>query len=100
MLDAGVQFAADARREGRRLLIHCEHGIGRSATVALCVMVARGADPLTALRQAKDARALVSPSPAQYDAWSRWIRRRAPAAPVPDFEAFKAVAYRHLKAGA
>jgi hypothetical protein len=100
MLDAGVQFAAEARRVGRRLLVHCEHGIGRSATVALCILVERGLDPLQALIRAKDARALVSPSPAQYEAWTQWIMRRAPAAKAPSFDAFKAIAYRHLKAGA
>jgi protein-tyrosine phosphatase len=81
-------------------LIHCEHGIGRSATVALCVMVDRGWKPLEALARAKTARALVSPSPAQYEAWSTWMRRRRPEAEVPHFDAFKAIAYRHLKLSA
>ncbi|RAK52807.1 protein-tyrosine phosphatase family protein [Phenylobacterium deserti] len=100
MLDAGVAFAADARREGRRLLIHCEHGIGRSATVALCVLVDRGMGPMEALSRSKDVRELVSPSPAQYEAWTCWLGRSAPQARVPTFDAFKAVAYRHLTAGA
>lgn len=99
-LDAAVDFAAEARREGLRLLIHCQHGIGRSATLALCVLADRGIDPLTALRRAKDARALVSPSPSQYQAWALWLSRRAPQAKVPPFDAFKAVAYRHLSAEA
>jgi protein-tyrosine phosphatase len=100
MLDEAVEFATDAQREGLRLLIHCEHGIGRSATVALCVLVHRGLAPLAALAQAKDARALVSPSPAQYEAWTAWVRRRVPTAQVPRFDAFKAIAYRHLSAQA
>jgi len=100
MLDDGVAFAADARREGRRLLIHCEHGIGRSATVALCVLVDRGLGPLEALARAKDVRALVSPSPAQYEAWTQWIGRRSPEVRIPTFDAFKAIAYRHLAARA
>jgi protein-tyrosine phosphatase len=96
-LDRGVAFARGAQRTGRKLLIHCQHGIGRSALVALCVMVDRGWRPLEALARAKNARALVSPSPAQYEAWSAWLRRRRPEAEVPPFEAFKAIAYRHLK---
>ena len=36
-------------------------------------------------------------SPAQYEAWSEWLRRRAPETAVPGFEDFKAIAYRHLK---
>jgi len=96
MLDRGVGFARDADRAGRRLLIHCEHGAGRSATVALCVMVDRGFQPLDALSRAKAARVHVSPSPPQYEAWARWLRRRAPETDIPHFDAFKAIAYSHL----
>ena len=49
---------------------------------------------------AKDLRERVSPSPAQYEAWIAWMRRRTPQARVPDFDAFKAIAYRHLAVGA
>lgn len=97
MLDDGVGFARRAAAAQRRLLIHCEHGIGRSATVALCVLVDRGLRPLEALARAKAARALVSPSPVQYEAWTEWLRRCVPQAEVPGFEAFKAIAYRHLQ---
>lgn len=93
MLDDGVAFAA--RHLGRRVLIHCEHGIGRSAIVALCVLVDRGHEPLAALMLAKDRRAKVSPSPAQYEAWVRWLRARGLR--VPTFTEFAAVAYRHLQ---
>lgn len=98
-LDAGAAFADAARAAGSRLLVHCQLGIGRSATLALCVLVDRGWDPLAALSAAKDLRERVSPSPAQYEAWAAWIRRRAPAAQVPHFDAFKAIAYRHLALG-
>ena len=96
MLDVGVGFARSAAASGRRLLIHCQHGIGRSALVALCVLVDRGDAPLVALRRAKDARERISPSPPQYDAWAAWLRRRDPAAAVPPFDAFAEIAYRHL----
>jgi len=96
MLDRAVGFARDVDRAGRRLLIHCEHGVGRSATVALCVMVDRGYEPLEALAQTKAARALVSPSPPQFEAWARWLRRRAPDSQVPHFDDFRAIAYSHL----
>jgi predicted protein tyrosine phosphatase len=99
-LDQGVAFARAAAAEGRNLLIHCEHGIGRSATVALCVMVDRGFAPLEALATAKGVRPLVSPSPAQYEAWTDWLRRQSPDAEVPHFDAFKAIAYSHLALGA
>ncbi|HZZ89631.1 MAG TPA: dual specificity protein phosphatase family protein [Caulobacteraceae bacterium] len=95
MLDEGVGFARWMAHERRRLLIHCEHGIGRSATLALCCLVDRGLEPLDALRHAKDARALVSPSEAQYRAWACWIERSGKGA-APSYHAFGTIAYRHL----
>ncbi len=48
----------------------------------------------------KDRRALVSPSPAQFACWSNWLEwhRRTNEVPwqLPDFDEFKAIAYRHL----
>lgn len=96
MLDEGVAFAREAARADLRLLVHCEHGIGRSATVALCILVDRGFSPMAALNVAKDARALVSPSQAQFEAWTTWIGRRAPRARAPSYHEFGCVAYRHL----
>ncbi|MDB5592756.1 dual specificity protein phosphatase family protein [Enterovirga sp.] len=97
-LREGVAFATRATAEGRRVLVHCQHGIGRSATLALCILVERGMEPLEALTLAKDRRELVSPSPAQYECWVDWLRAhpRAESWTVPDFPSFKAVAYRHL----
>lgn len=104
MLDQGVAFANGHIDREERVLIHCEHGIGRSATLALCVLVSRGHPPLEALERAKTRRPLVSPSPAQYEAWTEWLRRwraRHPAAwDIPDFDSFKAIAYRHLQGAA
>jgi len=101
MIERGVEFARRAMRSGSRVLIHCEHGIGRSATLALCVMVAEGWAPMGALNRAKNRRALVSPSPAQYRAWTdwlgRWKARHGADWDIPDFASFKTVAYRHLR---
>jgi protein tyrosine phosphatase (PTP) superfamily phosphohydrolase (DUF442 family) len=96
MLDAGVAFAAEIAAQGGALLIHCEHGIGRSATLALCVLVDRGLAPLQALTLAKDARDRISPSRSQYEAWVEWIGRRSPGVAVPSYPDFGVVAYRHL----
>ena len=95
MLDDGVAFAAEQAGARRKLLIHCEHGIGRSALLTLCVLTDRGMAPLEALALAKDRRAPVSPSPAQFEAWREWLARRGMAA--PDFDAFAEIAYRHLR---
>ncbi len=94
-LDQGVAFARNARRDRLKTLIHCEHGIGRSALLALCVLVDRGLAPLAALSLAKDARAVLSPSETQFRAWARWIERRSPGA-APGFDDFCRIAYRHL----
>jgi protein-tyrosine phosphatase len=96
MLDAGVAFAAEMTNAGRTVLIHCEHGIGRSAMLALCILVDRGLEPLKALKLAKDGRNLVSPSRSQYEAWITWIGRRSPEATIPSFHEFGMIAYRHL----
>ena len=94
MLDKGVAFAADRIRRGEKVLIHCQHGIGRSPLLALCVMIDQGWEPLEALRHAKDLREAVSPSRSQYDGWAAWLSARGKSA--PDYHTFGCVAYRHL----
>lgn len=96
-LDKGVEFSRANLESGRRVLIHCRHGIGRSALLALCVLVDRGHEPLAALRLAKDRRAVVSPSEAQYRAWAKWLARHGHE--VPDYHSFGCIAYRHLAHG-
>ena len=100
-LDAGVRFACTRIDAGSRVLVHCQHGIGRSAVLGLCVMVARGEPPLQALGRMKDRRALVSPSPDQFECWRGWLERRQRthevAWTVPTFDAFAQIAYRHLR---
>ncbi len=97
MLDEGVAFAQAHIAAGRRVLAHCHFGIGRSTTLVLCVLVARGYAPLEALALAKAQRALVSPSQQQYKAWAAWLVARRHGAPA--FEAFAEIAYSHLRQG-
>jgi hypothetical protein len=94
MLDEGVAFAREQMRSGGRVLIHCQHGIGRSALLALCVLVDLGYEPLAALNLTKDRRAVVSPSHDQYLGWAEWLRRHGHDA--PDAHSFGCIAYRHL----
>jgi hypothetical protein len=95
MIDQGVAFARSARAMARRLLVHCEHGIGRSAMLVLCILTDRGVEPMAALRLVKERRARVSPSPAQYEGWVAWLRLRTPSgqAAPPTYAAFAEVAY-------
>jgi protein-tyrosine phosphatase len=96
MLDDGVAFAADQLAAGRRLLIHCEHGVGRSALLALCVLADRG---MTAAGRARTRQepplAGVRPTRRQYEAWQAWLAARG--LEPPGFDAFAEIAYRHLR---
>ena len=97
MLEQGVRFAREQMDDGRKVLIHCQHGIGRSALLALCVLVDQGWEPLEALGHAKDKRAVISPSLSQYEGWAEWLRSRGVTA--PDYHTFGCIAYCHLANG-
>jgi hypothetical protein len=101
MIEDGVVWVTQHVRDGHKVYIHCEHGVGRSALLALCCMVALGHAPLDALALAKKQRWQVSPSPEQlrtFLAWlESWCARHAPAWTVPAFEELTAIAYSHLK---
>jgi protein-tyrosine phosphatase len=96
-LERGVGFVRDRLARGDKVLIHCQHGIGRSALLALCVLVDAGWQPIGALEHAKNLRLVVSPSKSQYDGWATWLRARGTA--VPDYHSFGCIAYRHLANG-
>ena len=99
-IEEGVAWVNERLDRGSRVLIHCQHGIGRSALLALCVLVSRGDEPLDALIRAKEARRIVSPSPDQLAAFTRFCslhRERAGAAwEIPSFDTLASIAYRHL----
>ena len=102
-LARGVAWVAGALAARRKVLIHCQHGIGRSALLAMCVLVDTGVPPLAAMLLAKDAREVVSPSPEQLGAFIAFAQqRRGPTASwvVPSFEALAEIAYRHLQPAA
>jgi predicted protein tyrosine phosphatase len=96
-LERGVQFARGHIERGNRILIHCQSGIGRAPSLALCVLVELGFEPLDAIAHAKDCREAVSPSYEQYQGWARWLESRGKAA--PDYHEFGCIAYRHLASG-
>ena len=96
-LDRGVRFTREQMESGKKVLIHCQHGIGRSALLALCVLVDEGWEPLEALGHAKDVRSVVSPSRSQYEGWAAWLASRGKQ--VPDYHTFGCIAYRHMASG-
>jgi protein-tyrosine phosphatase len=101
MIDDGVAWVRSRLDAGTRVLIHCEHGIGRSALLALCTLVAEGVDPLHAMNRLKAARPVASPAAEQLEAfrgWAvRWRRRTGARWDVPSFDALAWVAYAHLR---
>ena len=96
-LEKGVRFVGERIERKEKVLIHCQHGIGRSALLALCVLVDQGWAPLEALLRAKDRREVVSPSLSQFEGWAAWLRSRG--LEPPDYHSFGCIAYRHLARG-
>ena len=100
MLRMGVAWVFEGLARGDRVLIHCQHGIGRSALLACCVLVGQGDTPAQALERAKRARARVCPSPGQLHAllrWSAdWYRDRGAECPPVTWDDLAGIAYRYL----
>ncbi|WP_375757152.1 dual specificity protein phosphatase family protein [Corallococcus exercitus] len=103
MIHDGVAWVRERLAREQKVLIHCEHGIGRSALLTLCVLVDQGMEPLAALELAKTRRPCVSPSPEQLGAFLEYTRDVHAGGsvpwPVPTLEALGTIAYRHLRAG-
>ncbi|WP_224240058.1 protein-tyrosine phosphatase family protein [Hyalangium gracile] len=101
MLRDGVRWVTQHLERGHKVYIHCEHGVGRSAMLALCVLVAQGDSPLEALRRAKRARRQVSPSPEQLEVflfWAEdWRAQHRLSWELPTFDALADIAYSHLR---
>ncbi|PTL81973.1 dual specificity protein phosphatase family protein [Vitiosangium sp. GDMCC 1.1324] len=101
MLDQGVQWVHGHLSQGHKVYIHCEHGIGRSALLALCVLVELGHAPLEALSLAKRARPRVSPSPEQLETFMLWAEERRVTRSLPwstpSFDELADLAYSHLR---
>jgi protein-tyrosine phosphatase len=97
MLDDGARWVCEQLDRGHRVYIHCEHGIGRSVLLALCVLALRGTGPLDALEQVKTARWQASPSQHQLEGFREFLRRRT-SHRVPPLDALCAISWRHLRA--
>jgi len=102
MIRLGVNWVAAALAQRKRVLIHCEYGIGRSALLACCVLVRQGYAPCEALLIAKQARSIVSPSPDQLHALIAWTTywHRAQNRPCPQvsWDELAAIAYQRPSA--
>jgi hypothetical protein len=104
LLEQGVICVLDALSRRLRVVVHCQHGIGRSALLVSCVLIAQGDGPCQALAMLKRARPIVSPSPTQLHALlafgNCWCDRhdlpRWPAA----WQDLADIAYAHVAADA
>jgi Dual specificity phosphatase, catalytic domain len=93
MLDDGVAWVRAQLAGGHRVYIHCEHGIGRSVLLTLCVLVDLGFEPLEALVHVKRSRQKASPSPEQLEAFRTWVSRRGDRFAVPALDALCRIAW-------
>src|SRR5262249_42872932 len=74
-----VESLADELRQGRGVGIHCRIGVGRSALVAVCVLVVLGEPLEPAWALVQRARGLSVPDTPQQQAWvSAWAAGFAP----------------------
>src|SRR5688572_3742972 len=74
----GVEWVCDGLERSDGVLIHCERGIGRAASLACCVLMARGfklTEAMELLVRAR-SRARVAPSAAQIEALLAWTAER------------------------
>ncbi len=61
----GVAWVEQRLAEGRRTLIHCQAGKGRSVLIAAAVLTRRGLTPDQALDLIRERRPIVTPTPGQ-----------------------------------
>ena len=69
-----------ALAEGKRVAVHCRQGIGRSALLAACVLVAAGEEPDTAFQHIRVARGCAVPETAEQ---REWVKTCTPALSAP-----------------
>jgi protein-tyrosine phosphatase len=74
-LDTGTGWVLDEMAQGKRVLVHCQHGIGRSVILAAAVLVKIGYAWPEALRQIKAKRFGASPHADQIEALAEFARR-------------------------
>ena len=96
LLDAGTAWALARLARGDKVLVHGERGVGRSALVCLCVLVACGRRPLDALVAAKRARARIAPTLPQLETFRAFCARRGER--PPPLHELAHVASSHLRA--
>ncbi len=72
-----VQRILEHLAAGRTVVVHCHAGIGRSGTVVACCLVARGADPASAIDAVRKERPGAATAPGQEEFVHAFGRARA-----------------------
>ncbi|HEY3115945.1 MAG TPA: dual specificity protein phosphatase [Chloroflexota bacterium] len=76
-LTQGVSWVRDQLESGRKVYIHCTHGVGRAPELGACVLVTQGYDAEDALELVKARRWQASPNAEQIEGLVRFAEQRA-----------------------
>jgi predicted protein tyrosine phosphatase len=82
-----VQQLEQALAVGERIAVHCRQGIGRSALLAACVLVAAGEEPDMAFQHISAARGCTVPETVEQQ---EWVKACVPARAMPGNGVWKA----------
>ena len=75
-----MQQLEQALAAGERIAVHCRQGIGRSALLAACLLVAAGEEPDTAFQHISAARGCAVPETVEQQ---KWVKACVPALAIP-----------------
>jgi hypothetical protein len=78
-MDTGVEWIGDQIASGSKVLVHCQHGIGRSVIMAAGVLVKQGYTWQEALRQIRAKRLGAAPHEDQVEALIEFANRQKAA---------------------
>jgi hypothetical protein len=74
-LDFGVDWARERMSQGKKVYVHCLHGVGRGPLLGSCILVDSGHSARQALELVKARRWQASPNEEQVEALVTWARR-------------------------
>ena len=78
----GTEWVLSQLAAGRKTLIHCKNGVGRSVVLACCVLIQQGQDLAGALHQVKACRRGVALSQHQMNGLEQFARLAKPSSPT------------------
>lgn len=76
-LERGATWVRQQLEKGKKVFIHCHHGVGRAPLLASCVLVTEGLSAQDALHRVKSRRWQASPNGEQLEALVTFAQRRA-----------------------